>query len=302
MISRKLGIVILNYNGSVDTLNCVKSIRNIDVDDPIIIVDNHSDENDYQNLKKNIAKEAIIIRTEKNLGYAGGNNVGIKKALELQCKYICVINNDTVVVEDIFSPCIDVLTEDRKIAFVSPTIVDFHTGLVQVAGSSINPTTGIVKNFNMNRKPSELGKFIFCDYVSGACIMCRSEIVDEIGYIPECYFLFFEETEWCYAARRNGYKNLCLANTKILHKGSVSINKVGGLQTYLMLRNRIAFMRRNTKCKFASLLVYHLLCVREFAKFVLTHKKRYLLYIKAYSDGWNKKVSNRYPFIIINND
>lgn len=84
MISRKLGIVILNYNGSVDTLNCVKSIRNIDVDDPIIIVDNHSDENDYQNLKKNIAKEAIIIRTEKNLGYAGGNNVGIKKALELQ--------------------------------------------------------------------------------------------------------------------------------------------------------------------------------------------------------------------------
>lgn len=302
MNSRKLGIIILNYNGSNDTINCVKSIRNIDVTNEIIVVDNYSDDKDYNNLKTNISNEAIILRTKRNLGYAGGNNVGIMKALELNCNYICVLNNDTIITKDVFTPCIEELENDQKLAFISPAIIDYNTGMVQVAGSSVNPTTGIVKNYNINKNPKVLNKYIYCDYVSGACIMCRRELITINGFIPESYFLFFEETEWCLLAKKRGYKNLCLASTMILHKGSASISTVSGLQTYLMLRNRLAFMRRNSNCIFVSLLIYKFMCAREFTKYLLTHQKKYLSYINAYSDGWRKKISSKYPFIIINND
>lgn len=298
----KLGIVILNYNGSTDTIECIKSIKEVNHESKIIVVDNYSQSDDYNNLLNNLSSDIFVLRTEKNLGYAGGNNVGIQKALELQCEYICVLNNDTIVSEDIFTPCIAKLDEDHDLAFVGPVILDYKTGLVQSAGSSVNPTNGIVKNFNYNKKIQDLDEQIYCDYVSGACIFCRKDIIEHEGLIPESYFLFFEETEWCFRAKRNGYKNLCLGNIAIYHKGSVSINKVSGLQTYLMFRNTIAFMRRNTEHKALSYMIFKYRCIRDSLKYIVRHEQRYLDYINAYKDGWYKRINKKYPFILIKND
>jgi GT2 family glycosyltransferase len=83
------------------------------------------------------------------------------------------------------------------------------------------------------------------DYVAGACLLIRSELIKKIGLIPEEYFLFFEETEWCLKARRAGQKVVCVCDSLIYHKGSKSTEKVGGLQEYYMTRNQIIFEKRN---------------------------------------------------------
>ena len=81
--------------------------------------------------------------------------------------------------------------------------------------------------------------------VFGACLVFRANLLDQISYLPEAYFLFFEETEWCLKAKKAGKKSVCLPTHFVIHKGSVTINRIGGLSEYLFERNRVLFAKRN---------------------------------------------------------
>lgn len=301
-----LAIIILNYNGSTDTIQCVKSLSRLKVNYDVFIVDNFSNIDDYLNLKNNLDNGVHLIRTKKNLGYAGGNNVGLKKALEIGYKFYCVLNNDTIIDDDFAVDCLKLLAKNKNIGFIGPAIEDYSSGRIQSAGGYINSTIGRIKNPFYGYKKRQIPEIVFCDYISGACILCRDDILKTEGLIPEQYFLFYEETEWCYRAKTHGYRNICIGKYTIKHKGSVSVINIGGneLQSYLMCRNRIAFMRRNTKHKLISYLYYKYLYCLEIIKYVIKKfDKRYKNIFSGYKDGWTKKVNlEKYPFIIINGD
>lgn len=123
------------------------------------------------------------------------------------------------------------------------------------------------------------------------------------GLIPECYFLFFEETEWCYRAKKRGYKIISLGTAHIRHKGSVSIKQISGLNDYLLFRNECAFIRRNAMNILFAFFTYKYLSLREYAKYVIRRKKCYMDNLKALKDGWENKFDyEKYPFIVVNEE
>lgn len=295
----KTAIIILNYNGAEDTVACVKSIESIACPADVIVVDNASTDNSILLLTEQLPFHVKLLTSDKNLGYAGGNNIGIRYAYDKGYQYICVLNNDTVVTEDLITPCVEALEENKDIAFIGPTIVNYSDGMVQSTGGNIHINRAYVDCKNLGAAYNPEPKMIQSDYIGGACMVFRRAIVEQLGVIPESYFLFFEETEWCYQALKKGFRNICLNTVTLRHKGSASIAKIGGLTEYLMIRNQIAFLRRNHPVKLFAFFIYFALCAKAFLSTVIRgHKK--MSWIRYYSHGWFKIVDRKkYPFIII---
>lgn len=299
---KKACVVILNYNNADDTLMCIKSLSHILYPIEIIVIDNCSTDGSDEIIRDSLDNDIIFIETDKNLGYAGGNNIGIRRAVADGCEYICVLNNDTTAIDDFLTPCIDELDNNKDTAFVSPAVIYSATGKVQVAGSDIDISTGIVSIPYYGYNPANIPDRIVCDYVSGACIVFNVSILKKIGLMPEVYFLFFEETEWCIRAKKTGLNNVCLGQTKILHKGSVSVDKIPDLQNYLLCRNSIVFIRRNSDRRIRSALYYLWRRIAEPVKYFIGRqdKKNYMLHRRALSDGWHGRVdTDRFPFIVV---
>ncbi|EFX52317.1 glycosyltransferase, group 2 family protein [Streptococcus cristatus ATCC 51100] len=299
----KVCIVILNYNNCEDTIECVQSLRSAINSEKykIVIVDNAST-NDSVSKLNNILSPIEIIVSSENRGYAHGNNIGIKYAEQAGYEYICILNNDTIIDVDFIETCKNELKNSAQVAFVSPALVEYKdNNLIQSTGGDIFINKGIVTLKNHGARRIELPPKIESDYIGGACIMFRTSILKNIGYIPENYFLFFEETEWCYKAQKMGYKNICLTDSYIYHKGSVSIKSVSGLQEYLMARNRVVFVRRNidSRIKYYCFLIY--LFLQQGYHFLL-RKNNAKNKIRYYLDGVFNRVDPSYPFIIVENE
>lgn len=296
---KKAAIIILNYNGTEDTIACVNSILDTGCSADIIVVDNASSVSSYEQLTEQLPKNVLLIASDVNLGYAGGNNIGIKYAYDNGYEYICVLNNDTVLMEDFLSPCVVELEKNWDIAFIGPTIVNYSDGKVQSTGGSIDINRAFADCKNAGAEYKAHPRMICSDYIGGACMVFRRDIVKELGMIPESYFLFFEETEWCYRALQHGYRNICLNAVRIRHKGSVSIKKIGGLNEYMMMRNRIAFLRRNHPNKMLAFCIYLFLCFRAVLAAIIKDWSR-MKWVRYYTHGWFKKVdTKKYPFLRI---
>lgn len=296
----KTALIILNYNSSKNVEKILElSKEHLNKEIIKIVVDNSSDFSDLQKLNQLKKRfQFILMEKKKNTGYASGNNVGIRYARSIGCKYLCILNCDIIFNADFLTPCINYLREHKDVAFVGPAILNMDNHLIQSTGGRINLFTGDVSLINYEEKINTVGQMVECDYLSGACLVFKTDILSEVGLIPTNYFLFFEETEWCYIAKRRGYKNICLTNSRIYHEGSNAINKVSGLHSYLMERNRVVFEKRNTRRKYEY--VFFLFYIYSRAIFnILKGKTEYLSYIKYYTDGALMKISKKFPFITI---
>jgi len=243
----KVYIVILNYNSHEDTIECVKQCRNITYNNyRIIVVDNNSTDDSYKIIENNL-KDVILLKSDINKGYGYGNNIGIKAALAEGAEYICILNSDVLVEKDFLEPLIDSFEKEGKLGIVGPCVCEYdNKERVQATGSSLNPYFGLARSINKGELYSNIkSTSINVDYIGGACLLFKSEILSKIGCIPENYFLFFEETEFCYKARKHGYNCRCISSSRVYHKGSATISQYKGLGYYLLHKNRIVFMRRN---------------------------------------------------------
>lgn len=299
-MEQKLFVIILNYNGWQDTLECVQSVENCEYEDLVtVVVDNASTDGSYEILLDRLSPNVVLLRSETNIGYAGGNNIGIRYAQENGADFICVLNNDTVVEAAAFSKCVAFLKKEPKAGFVGPVIMEYRGDVVQSTGGDIYIQKGEVTLNNNGRLPSELPERIPCDYIGGACILFRTSLLDTVGLIPECYFLFFEETEWCCRAKRAGYENICISGAYVRHKGSASIDAVDGLHSYLMEHNRVVFVRRNigNTARYVLYLLYQITKTIYRAAFKDRINWRYLRY--QMDGALNKVDTKRFPFIVI---
>lgn len=298
-VDQKLGIIILNYNGLADTIALVDSIREKvnSVSYEVIVVDNASTLGDAEELERLYGQKITLIKSQRNVGYAAGNNIGIAYAAKKGIEYICILNNDTLVTEDFFLSCLQYLQTHTDVAFVGPALVDQNM-IIQCTGSRIKLLKAMSYNINKGCHYDELtGKEIYCDMLVGACIMFSTEILLEIGYCPEVYFLFFEETEWCIKARKLGKKIVCLSSHYLIHKGSVSVSKLGGLQEYMMVRNRIVFAKRNlTRLQFVAFMFYNFIrTIYQCYKDGIPVSR----YIHYQIDGLTGRIDERYAYIYV---
>jgi len=240
-----VSIITINYDHSEVTSELLYSLRNITYPElEIIVVDNNSPNDDPAILKQSFP-EIELIRSTENLGFAGGNNLGIRKA---RGKYILFLNNDTEVEPGFLEPLVAKLESDKSIGAVSPKIRFFHMpGTLQYAGSSpLNPYT--IRSYGRGHGLRDTGQFELdtaTAFVHGAAMMVPVEVIRKVGLLAECYFLYYEELDWSERIRRAGYKLWYVHNSVVFHKESISTGKMSPLKTYYMNRARILYLRRN---------------------------------------------------------
>lgn len=244
---KKVSLITVNFNHSYLTEELLRSIfRTQDLEGlEIIVVDNGSDTNPVSAWELKYP-EVIFLRSETNLGFAGGNNLGIKKATG---ELVFLLNNDTELSPDLISQLAEFLTRNKKAGIVSPRINYFENQrIIQYAGfTPINWKTG--RNRCLGQFEQDRGQYDQAPYQTsfahGAAMMFRKELIREAGYLPEQFFLYYEEMDWCETVKRLGYQIWVAPSLVIYHKESISVGANSPLKEYFMTRNRILFMRRN---------------------------------------------------------
>ncbi|WP_350284722.1 glycosyltransferase family 2 protein [uncultured Croceitalea sp.] len=242
-----VSIITINYNESAVTLDMLKSLQGLTYSNvEVIVVDNASPIDDPDVIKEQFPKVKLI-KSKKNLGFAGGNNLGVKEA---RGDYLLFINNDTIVPKGFIEPLVKTFAQDTTIGMVSPKI-KFHWDptLIQYAGyTRMNQWT--IRNNSIGYRQKDDGRYdVACETESihGAAMMVPKHVVETVGMMTEIYFLYYEEHDWAEMIKRAGYKIYYQPKSYILHKESLSTGKFSPLKTYYIARNRIVFARRNFK-------------------------------------------------------
>lgn len=242
-----VSIITINYNESAVTMDLLDSLRKISYPAlEIIVVDNASPSDDPTKIKESYPEVKLIL-SEENLGFAGGNNLGIRAS---HGDFLFFINNDTIVNDGLIEPLVETLQKDMEIGMVSPKI-KFHwdPSLIQYAGySPMNKWT--IRNNSIGYHKKDNGLFDIpgeTESIHGAAMMVPRRVLEQVGMMTEIYFLYYEEHDWAEMIKRAGYKVYYQPKGFILHKESLATGKNSPLKTYYISRNRILFARRNFK-------------------------------------------------------
>lgn len=240
-----VSIITINYNESQVTLDMLESLKGLTYSNYEVIVVDNASPNDAPDIIKQKFPGVKLIKSEKNLGFAGGNNLGVQAA---KGEYLLFINNDTEVPADFIQPLVETLQEDHAIGMVSPKI-KFHwdSSLIQYAGyTPMNHWT--IRNNSIGYHEKDNGNYDQegeTESIHGAAMMVPKRVIDDVGMMTEIYFLYYEEHDWAEMIKRAGYKIYYQPKSFILHKESLSTGKFSPLKTYYIARNRIVFARRN---------------------------------------------------------
>lgn len=272
-----ISIITINYNGFADTCALIDTIPFNEETLEVIVVDNAS-KTDEATLIEQRFPQVTVIRSERNLGFAGGNNLGIKAA---HGKYLFFINNDTVfkdVGQSLTSyllPLTSMLDSSEKIGMVCPKIrFAWDSCPIQFAGYT--PLSSVtLRNSGIGCGEEDHGQYDTphpTPYAHGAAMMARRDAVEKVGLMPECYFLYYEEYDWSMMFRRAGYEIWYEPSCTIYHKESRSTGQSSPLKTYYLTRNRLLFARRNQPPRFRYLTYAYLIgivALRDLLRYTL---------------------------------
>ena len=251
-----VNIITINYNGLKDTCELLETLPLGDDDLEVIVVDNASREDEGAVIKERFP-QVKVIRSNRNLGFAGGNNLGIREA---KGKYLFFINNDTLLEErsktsgiryltSALGPLIQRLESDERIGAVCPKI-RFTWGERPIQYAGYTPlSTVTLRNRSIGFGEDDKGQYDVAHptpYAHGAAMMVKREAIDKAGLMPECYFLYYEELDWSLMLRRAGYDIWYEPACTVFHKESQSTGQESPLRTYYITRNRLLFVRRNS--------------------------------------------------------
>lgn len=243
----KVSIITVNFNHShvtdelLDSIRARNSYENIE----IIVVDNGSKDNPVPAWKSKYP-EVCFIRSEVNLGFAGGNNLGLNSATG---DYLFFVNNDTEFTEGLIATLVDTLIHHPEVGVVSPKLLYFdQPQMLQYAGyTPMNYFTA--RNACIGQFETDNGQYDQLvgptGFAHGAAMMVTRQAIEQSGPMAENFFLYYEELDWADRIRRNGFDIWVNMKATIYHKESISVGKKSALKEYYMNRNRILFIRRN---------------------------------------------------------
>ena len=274
-----VSIITINYNGLADTCDLIDSIPFSSTVE-MIVVDNGSQADEASVIARRYP-HVTVVRSERNLGFAGGNNLGIRAA---HGKYLFLLNNDTTLgrkkgeakgeqLTAAFQPLIDRLERSPKIAVVCPKIrFSWDDSPIQFAGYT--PLSAVtLRNRAIGCGEADHGQYDEAHstpYAHGAAMMVKREALDRVGLMPECYFLYYEELDWSMMFTRAGYEIWYDPGLTVYHKESRTTGQGSPLRTYYITRNRLLFARRNVGMPVRLLTYLYLLAgvaLRDICKF-----------------------------------
>ncbi|MAG59632.1 glycosyl transferase [Candidatus Woesebacteria bacterium] len=255
----KVSIVVLNWNGKEDTVQCLKSIGKLQTSNytvQTVVVDNASTDGSVKAIKSLKVKGLKIIRNKGNLGFAGGNNVGMQHALEDGADFVLILNNDTRVDKNLVVDLLKVAEKQPRVGVLSPKIYftpdfEFHKErykksergkVIWYAGGSLDWKN--VLGHNRGVDEVDIGRYNRTeetDFATGACMLIRKEVLEDIGLFDERYFMYLEDADFSYRARQRKWKILYAPPAHIWHQVAQGSGVGSGLNDYYITRNRLLF-------------------------------------------------------------
>jgi hypothetical protein len=247
----KVSIVLLNWNGLKDTLDCIESLKAVDYPNfDIIVVDNGSTDGSLeklQSLDPQTSKINLILNS-KNKGFSKACNIAIRKALEQKADCVLLLNNDTRVHPSFLTALVRAALTRSNIGIVGPKVYyegKDHVlycagaGVVKALGQPLLRGLGKVDRGQYDRQE-------VVGFISGCCLMIKREVIEKIGLLDEDYFAFFEDLDWNIRAQEAGYQSVYVPSSVIWHKGSNTIGFRSPGYYFLHARNRILFAKKHS--------------------------------------------------------
>jgi GT2 family glycosyltransferase len=300
-------IIILNWNGWEDTIECLDSIYRISYPNyEVIVVDNGSKNESIEKIKKycrdkictnskliqnpseqnnkpieiieytkkelelvkkretknqSFSRKLIMIKNEKNMGFAEGNNIAMRYALKaLNPDYILLLNNDTVVDKEFLNEALDVAKSDEKIGIVGPKVYYYclkgRKDIINFAGGKLDMWKGHAYHIGWNEADKgQYDKIQKVDYVEGSALLVKRDVIEKIGLIDKNYFAYWEEIDFCTRAYNEGYYSVYVPRSKIWHKISSSVKNT--TKIYYITRNKFLFMKKySNNIQYLSFFIY----------------------------------------------
>lgn len=321
----KVSIILLNWNGWEDTIECLESLYHINYNNyNVILVDNHSLDNSIKNIEKYLkgdmpvrsefyeyntsnkpiklvkdgeipdtgSENLILIENSENLGFAGGNNVGIEYALDkLDPDYVLLLNNDTVVDKNFLKELVNLAESNPEIGFVGAKTLfyDRESTIQEAGGGEVDYHHAKVEEIGFNEvNDGSLDSYIEPDYIGGACILVKSEVIKKIGALDPNYFMYWEDVDWCTTGIENGYRSAYQYTAVVWHKYGASSENT--FKMYYLNRNRLYFMKKHTKgIKYLKFLTYFIPYILFESSYQFIRKQDYNMaraYFYALFDGF----------------
>ena len=225
----KVSIIILNWNGYVDTIECLESLQKIDYQNyEVIIVDNASSGDDVKILKDRFGDYVHIIANSRNDGFPGGCNIGMRYALERGTDYLLLLNNDTIVDKCFLTELVKVAESDNSIGIAGSKLYYYRQpNRLQAVGGKINWWLGTISAYGQGVEDvGQYDNLAERDFVFGTSFLLKKIVVGTISFMDETYFFGIEEMDYCMRAKRAGFKIIYVPTSKVWHKVGASSAKL----------------------------------------------------------------------------
>lgn len=245
-VSPLVAIVIVNWNGFENTVECLESLKKLQYREHfVILVDNASSDQSEIKLRRRYP-EHTLIQSGSNLGFAGGANLGIRDALARRADYVLLLNNDIKADSALLDELVKTSESESGIGITGGRI-DYMSppGKAWACGAAFNVNTGCAKHFSSER---ELERFVreapWFLYVPGCVALLRRECIEDVGLLSEKYFHLAEDVEYCVRAQQRGWKVAIAAKAMVSHKSSASLGRFSPLYNYYEQRNRLFVIKQ----------------------------------------------------------
>ena len=254
--------IVLNWNGLTDTRECLNSLRSADYPaNRVVAIDNGSEADEASAIEAEFGDFVEVIRNPENLGFAGGMNIGIKRALAAGAEYVLLLNNDVTVDPSFLTAMVEAAGRHANLAAACPkAYFKDRPEVIYSTGGSVNLWTGTARQIGRGQR--DAGQFegeAVRDYADGLCMLIPATAIEKAGLLDEDYFLYWEETDWCFRARAKGLRSYYVPGAKVWHKAARSLWAKNDFH-YQYERNALMFVRkRGSPLQLATALLAHLL-------------------------------------------
>ena len=283
----KVSVITVNWNNFNDSAECLESLRKTTYPNfEVTVVDNGSVGDDVSLLKQRFGDSIRLVVNDKNSGFAGGCNIGIKDALARGADYVVLLNNDTVVAPDFLEGLVKVAQSDKRVGVAGGKVFCYELPeLIWFAGGIINYRTGRTPiRGSGEADKGQFDKVVGVDWISGCFMFISRDVLQAVGMLDERFFFGWEDVDLCVRAARKGFKVLFVPESRIWHKG-FGVNKrdrLMGMPVYYATRGQFLFMDKHfAKPQLAVAWLYFVVtfprCVWDYSR--ILHQWKVPLYL-----------------------
>jgi len=260
-------VLLLNWNGWRDTLECLTSLQHLKYDNfSVVVLDNGSTDDSVKRIRESFSS-AILIENGQNRGFAAGNNVGIRYALERGGDYVWLLNNDTVVDPDALSTLVAVAESDPRLGAVG-SVLYYMTEPDRIqawGGGQVSLLLGTSSHYTRPVKNEKIG------YLTGASILVKRAAIERVGFLDEGFFMYWEDVDYCFRLRKAGWCLAVAPESRVFHKVSSSVGGQSPTRDLLAAVSSVRFFTRHAPVPIVPLIIG---IVLRFGKRVLSGQFR----------------------------